>query len=94
MIIRAPDALPESRALEEPSETELAKDIEGASDEQVSSEGTFFQEQVGRKPKRKHFFSPLDSALAEAVHKDAGQVDYTDAEEVRILDSGSCRRKC
>ncbi|EMD37054.1 hypothetical protein CERSUDRAFT_114954 [Gelatoporia subvermispora B] len=67
-----------------PSESASLKDIEAVSDERGLAEGTFYQAQVGKKAKRKHFFSPLDPALAEAVHKDALRVDYTEAEEKAV----------
>ncbi|OCH88702.1 MFS general substrate transporter [Obba rivulosa] len=72
---------PEANILEASSETNSTKDVEGISDEQGLAEGSFYQEQVGKKPRRKHFFSPLDGVLAEAVHKDATRVEYTEAEE-------------
>ncbi|KAF8893010.1 MFS general substrate transporter [Infundibulicybe gibba] len=43
--------------------------------------GTNYQSQLGLKPKRKYFFSPLDPAYADAVHHDAEEVEYTKAEE-------------
>ncbi len=48
------------------------------------SDGTFYQLQVSGKPVRKHFFSPPDGTLAEAVNRDADNVQFTDVEEVRI----------
>ena len=46
------------------------------------AEGTYHQVAIGAQPKRKHFFSPLDPAYADAVHKDAETVEYTEEEEV------------
>ena len=46
------------------------------------SEGTFYQSKVVGKAVRKHFFSPPDAALAEAVNLDADHVEFTEAEEV------------
>lgn len=46
------------------------------------TEGTSYQEALGTKAQRKHFFSPLDSSRAEAVHRDAETVQYTPEEEV------------
>lgn len=50
------------------------------------SEGTFYQAQVAGQPAavRRHFFSPPDGALADAVNRDADNVAFTAAEEVRI----------
>jgi len=48
-----------------------------------NKEGTAYQSELGPKAKRKHFFSPLDAAYAEAVHKDAEFVEFTPEEEVR-----------
>lgn len=50
--------------------------------EQQQAEGTSYQEALGPKAHRKHFFSPLDPAWAEAVHRDAETVQYTPEEEV------------
>ncbi|THH18893.1 hypothetical protein EW146_g2180 [Bondarzewia mesenterica] len=47
-------------------------------------EGTLYQSQLGEKSTRKHFFSPLDSTVAEAVHKDAEGVQYTEKEELYL----------
>ena len=67
------------------SESTSMKDLEDVSNEQGLSEGTYHQKKVDMRPKREHFFSPLDSALSKAVHKDAEQVDYTEAEEVDAM---------
>ncbi|KAG6855161.1 hypothetical protein H0H87_007447, partial [Tephrocybe sp. NHM501043] len=40
-----------------------------------------YQAQLGFKATRKHFFAPIDSAYADAVHRDAETVEYTDKEE-------------
>ncbi|KAI0718583.1 MFS general substrate transporter [Cerioporus squamosus] len=48
------------------------------------SEGTFYQSQVSGKPVRKHFFSPPDGALAEAVNRDADNVEFTEVEEKAV----------
>lgn len=50
---------------------------------QQEIEGTLHQKELGPKAQRKHFFSPLDPAWAEAVHRDAELVQYTPEEEVR-----------
>ncbi|KAI0267310.1 MFS general substrate transporter [Gloeopeniophorella convolvens] len=50
-----------------------------------TSDGTFHQGQLGdHKPRRSHYFSPLDPAFADAVHKDAEVVSYTPAEEREV----------
>lgn len=46
-------------------------------------EGTYCQSQLGDKPPRKHFFSPLDPSCSEAVHGDAETVRFNPEEEVR-----------
>ncbi|KAI0366510.1 MFS general substrate transporter [Pilatotrama ljubarskyi] len=45
------------------------------------SDGTFHQSQVAGRPERKHFFSPPDAAIADAVNKDADNVEFTEEEE-------------
>ena len=45
--------------------------------------GTLHQNAIGHKARKRFFFSPLDPASAEAVHKDAETVQYTPEEEVR-----------
>jgi hypothetical protein len=50
-----------------------------------NKEGTLYQSELGPKAKRKHFFSPLDAACAEAVHKDAEFVEFTPDEEVPLF---------
>jgi hypothetical protein len=64
--------------------TAPAKDVEasGVANENENTEGTFHQSQLGPKAKRKHFFSPLDQAYSDAVHKDAETVVFTEKEEV------------
>lgn len=47
-------------------------------------DGTFHQAQLGFKSKRKHFFAPIDSAYADAVHRDAAAIEYTEDEEKRV----------
>jgi hypothetical protein len=67
-----------------------SKDVEasGGADENDNIEGTFYQSQLGSQAKRRHFFGSLDQAYADAVHKDAETVLYTDKEEV------SCSSVC
>lgn len=63
-----------------------ANDVERSSGgSQVNREGDYHQSQMGPKPTRKHFFSPLDSGYADAVHRDAETVEFTEAEEVRAV---------
>ncbi|KAF9530602.1 MFS general substrate transporter [Crepidotus variabilis] len=47
-------------------------------------EGTSHQAAMGPKPKRKHFFSPLDEAYADAVNKDAECVEFTELEDKQV----------
>jgi len=61
----------------------LEKNISGSG--HANREGTLHQSELGPKPKRKHFFSPLDHTYADAVHRDAEAVDFTPEEEVRCL---------
>lgn len=56
---------------------------ESVRDQQQASDGILHQSGLG-PPQRKHFFSPLDPAWAEAVHRDAETVQYTPEEEVRF----------
>ncbi len=55
-------------------------EVDGAG--HTNREGTAYQALQGPKPNRKHFFSPLDQAYADAVHRDAETVVYTAEEEV------------
>ncbi len=50
-----------------------------------AAQGTHYQQVLGGRAKRKHFFASLDQAFSEAVHKDAGTVEYTPEEEVGFL---------
>lgn len=59
-------------------------DVEKTSAEEFNTEGTVHQSRLGPKPNRKHFFSPLDSNYAEAVHKDASTVVFTPEEEYKV----------
>lgn len=68
------------------------RDFEKTVPEHVNKEGTLHQGELGPKARRKHFFSPLDPAYAEAVHRDAAAVEYTDAEEVRCPPSQALPR--
>ncbi|KXN84014.1 hypothetical protein AN958_00573 [Leucoagaricus sp. SymC.cos] len=56
-----------------------------------SENGTLHQNVLAGEMKRRHFFSPLDPAWAEAVHKDAENVQYSPEEEVRL---GTLLRLC
>lgn len=51
---------------------------------QENVDGTMHQNALGPKPARKHFFSPLDSTYADAVHRDAETVDFTPEEDVSL----------
>lgn len=50
--------------------------------DQGNEDGTLHQSGLGPKARRRHFFSPLDPVLAEAVHLDAVDVKYSLEEEV------------
>ncbi|KAG6827292.1 hypothetical protein H0H92_012457 [Tricholoma furcatifolium] len=51
----------------------------------TDAEGTFYQNQLRAEGHtRKHFFSPIDPKHAEAVHRDATTVVYTEEEEKRV----------
>ncbi|KAH9912232.1 MFS general substrate transporter [Amylocystis lapponica] len=51
-----------------------------ATTERTNAEGTFYQSQVP-KAKRRNFFAQTDNTRADAVHKDAETVEYTEEEE-------------
>ncbi|KAJ7177895.1 MFS general substrate transporter [Mycena filopes] len=58
------------------------KDIERESDvSHANKDGEYHQSQLGPKPTRKHFFSPLDPSYADAVNRDAEAVEFTEADE-------------
>lgn len=59
-----------------------ARDTERSMSEHSNTEGTQNQAALGPKPRRKHFFSPLDPAYADAVHRDAESVEFSPEEEV------------
>jgi hypothetical protein len=66
---------------------ELDISLENGSSNVDNKQGTFYQFSTGlRSTKRKHFFSPLDHALPDAVHKDAADVEFTPEEEVCSLE--------
>ncbi|PPQ75407.1 hypothetical protein CVT24_012969 [Panaeolus cyanescens] len=56
-------------------------DTQQSVSEHSNTEGTRNQAALGPKPQRKHFFSPLDPAYADAVHRDAETVEYSPDEE-------------
>ncbi|KAF8892997.1 MFS general substrate transporter [Infundibulicybe gibba] len=66
-----------------PAKQTLIEMVEAASVGGVgaNTQGTAHQEKLGPKPKRKHFFSSLDPAYADAVNRDAAAVEYTEEEE-------------
>ncbi|KAF8902600.1 MFS general substrate transporter [Gymnopilus junonius] len=65
-------------------ESSAPYEAEKSLSEHTNKDGTFHQSELGPKPKRKYFFSPLDPAYADAVHRDAESVEYT-AEEERAV---------
>lgn len=62
--------------------TPSAGDPEEHSVSDKEGDGTFHQSKLGPKPKRRHFFSPLDPTYAQALQSDAESVVYSDDEEV------------
>lgn len=75
-------------ALDKGSQHDRSLDETGIQDGQDglrNRDGTTHQSQLGPKPKRKHFFSPLDPMYADAVNRDGENVEYTPEEEVRML---------
>lgn len=59
-------------------------DIEDSASKGSSNrEGTTYQAQLAVRAHRAHFFSPLDPAYSEAVHRDAESVEFTADEEVQ-----------
>ncbi|RPD52492.1 MFS general substrate transporter, partial [Lentinus tigrinus ALCF2SS1-6] len=81
MASNQPPSRPASVRIDE--EKKLEDGMSRARDSALS-EGTFYQSQVSGKPIRKHFFSPPDGALAEAVNQDADNVDFTLEEEKAV----------
>jgi hypothetical protein len=61
-----------------------SEDVEKSVSHISNKEGTSYQSQLGAKAKRAHFFSPLDPAYADAVHRDAETVEYTAEEEKAV----------
>lgn len=59
-----------------------SKGEEDAVHSEYLKQNTSHQVDIGQKPKRKHFFSQLDPAIAEAVHRDAEVIEYSAEEEV------------
>lgn len=60
-------------------------DVESNGAEPDNEDGTIHQSQLGPKAKRRHFFAPLDLSFADAVHRDATDVIFSEEEEVRLL---------
>ncbi|KAF8062195.1 MFS general substrate transporter [Lyophyllum atratum] len=50
----------------------------------IETDGTFHQSQLGFKARKKHLFAPLDPLYADAVHRDAAVVEYTQEEERQV----------
>ncbi|CAA7268788.1 unnamed protein product [Cyclocybe aegerita] len=66
------------------TEEQAVDDAEKSISEHTNKDGTLHQAELGPKPQREHFFSPLDSRYAEAVHRDAEMVEYTPEEESKV----------
>ncbi|KAI3607385.1 mfs transporter [Moniliophthora roreri] len=66
----------------------LSEDMEkvgnSAAGKTFNTEGTAHQNELGPKPIRRHFFSPLDGTYAAAVHEDAKTMEYTPEEDYRV----------
>ncbi|KAF9029572.1 MFS general substrate transporter [Hymenopellis radicata] len=60
------------------------KEIVLTEDQSPNREGTAHQAALGPKPKRKYFFSPLDSTYADAVNLDAETVEFTPEEDYAV----------
>jgi len=65
-------------------ESKNAADERSSSGSPTNAEGNYYQSQLGPKPKRAHFFSPLDATYSDACHKDAETVEYTEEEEAAV----------
>lgn len=59
-------------------------DVEDAHIEAPNTEGTLHQAALGPRIKQRYFFSALDHTVADAVHKDAEEVEFTEAEEKAV----------
>ncbi|KAF9489510.1 MFS general substrate transporter [Pleurotus eryngii] len=64
--------------------TDNFKAVEKGFGNESNEDGTFHQLQLGPKAKRKHFFSSLDPAYADAVHRDAQSVQFTELDEKAV----------
>ncbi|KAF8624722.1 hypothetical protein AX17_007053 [Amanita inopinata Kibby_2008] len=53
-------------------------------EDEARKEGTYYQSTLGPAAKRRHFFSPLDSSHAAAVHKDAENIEFSAEEEREV----------
>lgn len=49
----------------------VQKDVEECRVEDLNTQGTLYQLKLGGKAQKRHFFSPLEQDVADAVHKDA-----------------------
>lgn len=59
----------------------VQKDVEECRVEDPNTQGTLYQLKLGGKAQKRHFFSPLEQDVADAVHKDAETVVYSQEEE-------------
>ncbi|KAA1471921.1 MFS general substrate transporter [Dentipellis sp. KUC8613] len=68
------------------ADSEVKDDPEKATAEEVSGnpEGTHHQLALGDGRSRRWFFSALRAEYADAVHRDAAEVEYTEKEEKRV----------
>ncbi|KAL0581029.1 hypothetical protein V5O48_001023 [Marasmius crinis-equi] len=63
---------------------DIEKTSHASADKPPNTEGTQFQDALGPKAKRRHFFSPLDRTYADAVDEDAKTVEYTPEEDYKV----------
>lgn len=63
---------------------DVEKIADAPADRGSNTEGTQHQSELGPKPRRKHFFSPLDQDYAAAVQEDAKTVEYTPEEDYKV----------
>ena len=80
-LVMGNDFEPEESGSSKGGDIERVRHVE----EKQNSEGTLFQSRLGFKPARKHLLSRPDQEYAEAVHKDAANVEYTPEEEVSLF---------
>ncbi|KAL0581030.1 hypothetical protein V5O48_001024 [Marasmius crinis-equi] len=63
---------------------DIEKSSNASANKPHTTEGSAHQDSLGPKAKRRHFFSPLDRAYADAVHEDAKTVEFTPEEDYKV----------